>query len=85
MIHDVVHIEVHCDKLRLHLEDVLVADVTFNVLSTEKDLYAGSRMFRVKRNLKLEGVNRGWWALSESKKSTSKQLSRGKIWRLILW
>ena len=32
MVHEVVDIEVHFDKLR-HLEDVLVADVTFNVLS----------------------------------------------------
>ena len=30
-------------------------------------------MFRGKRNLKLEGVNRAWWALSGSKKSTSKR------------
>ena len=76
----------HFDKLRLHLEDVLVADVTFNVLSTwsaaEKGwrthLYrTGSRMFRGKRNLKLEGVNRAWWALSESKKSTSKRQPSG--------
>ena len=82
MVHDVVDIEVHFDKLRLHLEDVLVADVTFNVLSpwsaAEKGwrthLYrTGSRMFRGKRNLKLEGVNRAWWALSGSKKSTSKR------------
>ena len=88
VVHDVVDIEVHFDKLRLHLEDVLVADVTFTVLSpwsaAEKGwrthLYrTGSRMFRGKRNLKLEGVNRAWWALSGSKKSTSKrQLSGGK-------
>ena len=35
VVHDVVDIEVHFDKLRLHLEDVLVADVTFNVLCGE--------------------------------------------------
>ena len=86
MVRDVVDIEVHFDKLRLHLEDVLVADVTFNVLSpwsaAEKGwrthLYrTGSRMFRGKRNLKLEGVNRAWWALSGSKKSTSKRPKAG--------
>ena len=33
MVHEVVDIKVHFDKLRLRLEDVLVADVTFNVLS----------------------------------------------------
>ena len=32
-MHDVVDIEMHFDKLCLNLEDVLVADVTFNVLS----------------------------------------------------
>ena len=82
MVHDVVDIEVHFDKLCLNLEDVLVADVTFNVLSpwnaAEKGwrthLYrTGSRMFRGKRNLKLEGVNRAWWALSGSKKSKSQR------------
>ena len=71
---------------RLHLEDVLVADVTFNVLSpwsaAEKGwrthLYrTGFRMFRGKRSLKLEGVNRAWWALSGSKKSTSKRQPSG--------
>ena len=81
-MHDVVDIEAHFDKLCLNLEDVLVADVTFNVLSpwsaAEKGwrthLYrTGSRMFRGKRNLKLEGVNRAWWALSGSKKSNSKR------------
>ena len=30
-------------------------------------------MFRGKRSLKLEGVNRAWWALSGSKKSNSKR------------
>ena len=86
VVHEVVDIEVHFDKLRLRLEDVLVADVTFNVLSpwsaAEKGwrthLYrTGSRMFRGKRNLKLEGVNRAWWALSGSKKSTSKRQPSG--------
>ena len=88
VVHDVVDIEVHFDKLCLNLEDVLVADVTFNVISpwsaAEKGwrthLYrTGSRMFRGKRNLKLEGVNRAWWALSGSKKSNSKRPpSKGK-------
>ena len=86
VVHEVVDIEVHFDKLRLRLEDVLVADVTFNVLSpwsaAEKGwrthLYrTGSTMFRGKRNLKLEGVNRAWWALSGSKKSTSKRQPSG--------
>ena len=86
VVHEVVDIEVHFDKLRLRLEDVLVADMTFNVLSpwsaAEKGwrthLYrTGSRMFRGKRNLKLEGVNRAWWALSGSKKSTSKRQPSG--------
>ena len=68
---------------------------TFNVLSpwsaAEKGwrthLYrTGSRMFRGKRNLKLEGVNRAWWALSGSKKSTlNASLPEARIWRLILW
>ena len=81
---DVVDIEVHFDKFRLHLEDVLV-DVTFNVLSPwccgegleDPPYRTGSRMFCGKRNLKLEGVNRAWWALSGSKKSTSKRQPSG--------
>ena len=86
MVHDVVDIEVHFDKLRLRLEDVLVADVTFNVLSPWSAAEKGwrthlyrteARMFRGKRNLKLEGVNRAWWALSGSKKSTSKRQPSG--------
>ena len=92
VVHDVVDIEVHFDKL--HLEDVLVADVTFNVLSpwsaAEKGwrthLYrTGSRMFRGKRNLKLEGVNRAWWALSGSNRPLNASLPEARIWSLILW
>ena len=89
MVHEVVDIEVHFDKLRLRLEDVLVADVTFNVLSpwsaAEKGwrthLYrTGSRMFRGKRNLKLECVNRG-----VRNRPLNASLPEARIWSLILW
>ena len=54
--------------MRLHLEDVLVADVTFNVLSPEDPPLSdgGLECSGGKRNLKLEGVNRAWWALNAS-------------------
>ena len=68
VVHEVVDIEVHFDKLRLHLEDVLLR---------RRARGPHHRMFRGKRNLKLEGVNRAWWALSGSKKSTSKRQPSG--------
>ena len=85
VVRDVVDIEVHFDKLCLNLEDVLVADVTFNVLSPWSAAEKGWRTHlyrtgsRGKRSLKLEGVNRAWWALSGSKKSKSQRPpSKGK-------
>ena len=88
MVYDIVDIEVHFGTLLLNLEEVLVADVAFNVLSPwsaaergwRTHLYkTGSRMFRGKKNLRLEGVNRAWWALSGSQKkpSASKRSPQG--------
>ena len=88
VVYDIVDIEVHLGTLLLSLEEVLVADVAFNVLSPwlaakrgwRTHLYkTGSRVLRGKKNLKLEGVNRAWWVLSGSQKkpSASKRSPQG--------
>ena len=86
-VHGIVDIEFHFGNLCLVLEEVLVADVGFNAISpwaaAEKGwrthlFKTGSRLFKGKRNLRLEGLNRAWWAISrQSKKSKRKPRGGG--------
>ena len=75
----VVDLEVHFGDVFLRLEEVLVADVGFNVLSpwtgAERGwktylAKTGSRLYKGnKKSIKLLGAQRAWWAVSGNKKS----------------
>ena len=83
----VVDLEVHFGDVFLRLEEVLVADVGFNVLSpwtgAERGwktylAKTGSRLYKGnKKSIKLLGAQRAWWAVSGNKKGKSKRQPRG--------
>ena len=85
----VVDLEVHFGDVFLRLEEVLVADVGFNVLSPWtgaergwKTYLAknGSRLYKGnKKSIKLLGAQRAWWAVSGNKKGKSKRQPRGGV------
>ena len=85
----VVDLEVHFGDVFLRLEEVLVADVGFNVLSPWtgaergwKTYLAknGSRLYKGnKKSIRLLGAQRAWWAVSGNKKGKSKRQSRGGV------
>ena len=85
----VVDLEVHFGNVFLRLEEVLVADVGFNVLSPWtgaergwKTYLAknGSRLYKGnKKSIKLLGAQRAWWAVSGNKKGKSKRQPRGGV------
>ena len=85
----VVNLEVHFGDVFLRLEEVLVADVGFNVLSPWtgaergwKTYLAknGSRLYKGnKKSIKLLGAQRAWWAVSGNKKGKSKRQPRGGV------
>ena len=84
----VVDLEVHFGDVILRLEEVLVAEVGFNVISpwtaserSWKTFLAkgGSRLYKGnKKSIKLVGAQRAWWAVSGSKKSPKRQ-SKGAV------
>ncbi|CAE7445802.1 unnamed protein product, partial [Symbiodinium sp. CCMP2456] len=86
VVSGVVDLEVHFGDVFLRLEEVLVADVGFNVISpwtgAERGWKtylskAGARMFKGngKKSIKLVGAQRAWWALSGSSKGRGRETS----------
>ena len=86
LVSGVVDLEVHFGDVFLRLEEVLVADVGFNVLSpwtgSERGwktylAKSGSRLYKGngKKSIKLMGAQRAWWALSGRSKGRGKENS----------
>ena len=86
LVSGVVDLEVHLGDVFLRLEEVLVADVGFNVLSpwtgSERGwktylAKSGSRLYKGngKKSIKLMGAQRAWWALSGRSKGRGKENS----------
>ena len=83
VVSGVVDLEVHFGDVFLRLEEVLVAEVGFNVISPwtayERDWKTflskgGSRLYKGnKKSIKLMGAQRAWWAVSGSKKNPKRQ------------
>ena len=83
VVSGVVDLEVHFGDVFLRLEEVLVAEVGFNVISPwtasergGKTFLAkgGSRLYKGnKKSIKLVGAQRAWWAVSGSKKNPKRQ------------
>ena len=83
VVSGVVDPEVHFGDVFLRLEEVLVAEVGFNVISpwtaSERGwktflAKGGSRLYKGnKKSIKLVGAQRAWWAVSGSKKSPKRQ------------
>ena len=72
-VRGLVDLEVQFGNLNLTLEQVVVADVAFNAISPYSaamrgwrcHLYrTGSRLFKGKKTVRLQAVNRAWWAVS---------------------
>ena len=66
-----VDIELSFHGLEITLQEVIVAHVAFNALSP----WAGSRMFKGRKSIRLSAANRAWWAISGKK---GKGSSRGR-------
>ncbi|CAE7811928.1 unnamed protein product [Symbiodinium sp. CCMP2592] len=86
VVSGVVDLEVHFGDVFLRLEEVLVADVGFNVVSpwtgSERGwktylAKSGSRLYKGngKKSIKLMGASRAWWALSGRSKGRGKENS----------
>ena len=86
LVSGVVDLEVHFGDVFLRLEEVLVADVGFNVLSpwtgSERGwktylAKSGSRLYKGngKKSIKLMGAQRAWWALSGRSKGRGRENS----------
>ncbi|CAE7265621.1 unnamed protein product [Symbiodinium sp. CCMP2592] len=86
VVSGVVDLEVYFGDVFLRLEEVLVADVGFNVVSpwtgSERDwktylAKSGSRLYKGngKKSIKLMGASRAWWALSGRSKGRGKENS----------
>ena len=83
VVSGVVDLEVHFGDVFLRLEEVLVAEVGFNVISpwtaSERGwktflAKGGSRLYKGnKKSIKLMGAQRAWWAVSGSKKNLKRQ------------
>ena len=83
VVSGVVDLEVHFGDVFLRLEEVLVAEVGFNVISpwtaSERGWKTflskgGSRLYKGnKKSIKLMGAQRAWWAVSGSKKNPKRQ------------
>ena len=83
VVSGVVDLEVHFGDVFLRLEEVLVAEVGFNVISpwtaSERGwktflAKGGSRLYKGnKKSIKLVGAQRAWWAVSGSKKNPKRQ------------
>ena len=83
VVSGVVDLEVHFGDVFLRLEEVLVAEVGFNVISpwtaSERGwktflAKGGSRLYKGnKKSIKLMGAQRAWWAVSGSKKNPKRQ------------
>ena len=83
VVSGVVDLEVHFGDVFLRLEEVLVAEVGFNVISpwtaSERGwktflAKGGSRLYKGnKKSIKLMGAQRAWWAVSGSKKNSKRQ------------
>ena len=83
VVSGVVDLEVHFGDVFLRLEEVLVAEVGFNVISpwtaSERGwktflAKGGSRLYKGnKKSIKLVGAQRAWWAVSGSKKIPKRQ------------
>ena len=83
-VRGVVDLEVQFGNLNLTLEQVVVADVAFNAISPYSAAMrgwrchlfrTGSRLFKGKKTVRLQAVNRAWWAVSGQ---TSKALKPKK-------
>ena len=83
VVSGVVDLEVHFGDVFLRLEEVLIAEVGFNVISpwtaSERGwktflAKGGSRLYKGnKKSIKLMGAQRAWWAVSGSKKNPKRQ------------
>ena len=86
-VSNVVDLEVRFGDVSLTLEDVLVAEVPFNVVSpwsaSERGwkthlARTGSRIYKGgKKNVRLVGAKRAWWAISGKKQKAPKRPSKG--------
>ena len=93
VVSGVVDLEVHFGDVFLRLEEVLVAEVGFNVISpwtaSERGwktflAKGGSRLYKGnKKSIKLMGAQRAWWAVSGSKKNPNASRKARFLWRLI--